>query len=78
MNAITRLALSVGLKRTESWVAQQDQLPPDNDLAVAETLGSKTTRAGLVVIGISLAHAAFLWLGGAYPGISIGKGGVRS
>jgi hypothetical protein len=64
MNWITRLALSIGLKKTESWVAQHDQLPPDNDLAAAETLGSKTTRAGLLVIGISLAHAGFLWLGG--------------
>jgi hypothetical protein len=64
MNLITRLALSIGVKNTESWVAEHDELPPDHELAVAETLGSKTTRAGLIVVAISLAHAIFLWLGG--------------
>jgi hypothetical protein len=64
MNLITRLALSIGLKNTESWVAEHDELPPDPELAVAETLGSKTTRAGLIVVAISLAHAIFLWLSG--------------
>ena len=64
MNLVTRLALSIGLRKTESWVARHDELPPDLDLSIAETLGSKTARAGLVVIVISLAHAVFLWLGG--------------
>ena len=64
MNWVTRLLLVFGLKRTESWVATQDKLPKDEDLAAAETLGASTTRSGLSLAAFGIAHAIFNWYAG--------------